>query len=86
MAADGSEAADWAIYFNNALLNTFFFLSDFVLVHGMANALAEVDVDEAHWQHLGEMAPVANDLSELTFGFAAAIFRRYVGHELTMNW
>jgi hypothetical protein len=84
-AEEGSEEADWAIYFNKALLNTFFFVSDFVPIHGMANALAEADVNEAHRQMLGEMAPVANDLSEFTFGFAAAIFRRYVGHELTMT-
>jgi len=51
----------------------------------MANALAESDVNEAHRQLLGEMAPVAHDLSEFTFGFALAIFRRYVGEELTMT-
>ncbi|MET4476737.1 hypothetical protein ABIB66_001253 [Bradyrhizobium sp. F1.13.3] len=84
-AAEESEVADWAIYFNNALLNTFFFVSDFVLVHGMANALPEADANEALHQLLGEMAPVANDLSEFTFGFAAAIFRRYVGDEITMS-
>jgi hypothetical protein len=84
-AAQGTEDADWAIYFNKALLNTFFFVSDFILVHGMANALAEPDVNEAHRQLLGEMAPVAHDLSEFTFGFALAIFRRYVGEELTMT-
>jgi hypothetical protein len=84
-AQEECEAVDWAIYCNKALLNTFFFVSDFVLVHGMANALAEADVNEAHRLLLGEMAPVANDLSEFTFGFAAAIFRRHVGHELTMT-
>jgi hypothetical protein len=84
-AAEESEEADWAVYFNSALLNTFFFVSDFVLVHGMANALSEADVNEAHRQLLGEMAPVANDLSEFTFGFAAAVFRRHVGGELTMT-
>jgi hypothetical protein len=84
-AEQGTEDADWAIYFNKALLNTFFFVSDFILVHGMANALAESDVNEAHRQLLGEMAPVAHDLSEFTFGFALAIFRRYVGEELTMT-
>jgi hypothetical protein len=82
---EGSEDEDWAVYFNKALLNTFFFVSDFVLVHGMANALAEADVNEAHKRLLGEMAPVANDLSEFTFGFAAAIFKRYVGNDLTMT-
>ena len=84
-AEQRTEDADWAIYFNKALLNTFFFVSDFILVHGMANALAESDVNEAHRQLLGEMAPVAHDLSEFTFGFALAIFRRYVGEELTMT-
>lgn len=29
-AEQGTEDADWAIYFNKALLNTFFFVSDFV--------------------------------------------------------
>jgi hypothetical protein len=81
---EGSEDEDWAVYFNKALLNTFFFVSDVVLVHGMADALAEADVNEAHKRLLGEMAPVANDLSEFTFGFAAAIFKRYVGNDLTM--
>jgi hypothetical protein len=84
-AEPDSEDADWAVYFNKALLNTFFFVSDFVLVHGMANALAETDVNEAHRQLLGEMAPVAHDLSEFTFGYALAIFRRHVGEELTMK-
>jgi hypothetical protein len=80
-----SEHADWVIYFNTALLNTFFFVSDYVLVHGLAEALGEPDVNEAHRKLLGEMAPVANDLSEFTFGFAAAIFKRHVGSELTMT-
>ena len=51
----------------------------------MANALSEADVDEAHRQLLTEMAPVAHDLSEFTFGFAVAVFRRYFGEELTMT-
>jgi fructose-specific component phosphotransferase system IIB-like protein len=73
-----SEDADWAVYFNKALLNTSFFVSDYVFVHGMADALSEPDVNEAHRKLMGEMAPVANDLSEFAFGFAAAIFKRYV--------
>ena len=77
------EAENWCIYMTPALLNSFFFVSDFVLVHGMANALNEGDVNEAHRRLLGELAPLANDLSEFTFGFAASIFRKYFGGELT---
>jgi hypothetical protein len=80
-----SEEADWAIYFNKALLNTFFFVSDFVLVHGMANSLGESDINEGHRKMLGELAPVASDLSEFTFGFAAAIFKKHFGPELVMT-
>jgi hypothetical protein len=77
------EAENWCIYMTPALLNTFFFVSDFVVVHGMANALKESDLDAAHRKLMGELKPVADDLSEFTFGFAAAMFRKYFGSELT---
>jgi hypothetical protein len=79
--SDGDDT-DWCMYLNNALLNTFFFASDFVLVHGMANAMGEPDVSEAHRKLLGDIAPIANDLSTFVFGFAEAIFIKYFG-ELT---
>jgi hypothetical protein len=79
--SDGDDT-DWCMYLNSALLNTFFFASDFVLVHGMANAMGESDVNEAHRKLLGDIAPIANDLSTFAFGFAEAIFVKYFG-ELT---
>lgn len=79
--SDGDDT-DWCIYLNDALLNTFFFVSDFVLVHGMANAMGETDVNAAHRKLLEDIAPIANDLSTFAFGFAEAIFIKYFG-ELT---
>jgi hypothetical protein len=79
--SDGDDT-DWCMYLNDALLNSFFFASDFVLIHGMANALREPDVNEAHRKLLGDIAPIANDLSTFAFGFAEAIFIKYFG-ELT---
>jgi hypothetical protein len=79
--SDGDDT-DWCIYLNDALLNSFFFASDFVLVHGMANAMGETDVNEAHRKLLGDIAPIADDLSTFAFGFAEAIFIKYFG-ELT---
>jgi hypothetical protein len=79
--SDGDDT-DWCMYLNNALLNTFFFVSDFVFVYGMASAMGETDVSEAHRKLLGDIAPIANDLSTFAFGFAEAIFIRYFG-ELT---
>jgi hypothetical protein len=79
--SDGDDT-DWCMYVNDGLLNTHFFVSDFVLVHGMANALGETDVNEAHRKLLGDIAPIASDLSTFAFGFAEAIFIKYFG-ELT---
>jgi hypothetical protein len=79
--SDGDDT-DWCMYLNDALLNTFFFASDFVLVHGMTNAMGETDVNEAHRKLLGDIAHIANDLSTFAFGFAEAIFIKYFG-ELT---
>jgi hypothetical protein len=76
------DDTDWCMYLNDALLNTFFFVSDFVLVHGMTHAMGETDVNEAHRKLLGDIAPIANDLSTFAFGFAEAIFVKYFG-ELT---
>jgi hypothetical protein len=81
-----SEETDWSVFFNKALLNTFFFVSDYVMVHAVTQALNETDVNVAHEKLLGELAPIAADLSEFTFGFAAAIFKRYINDkELLMT-
>jgi hypothetical protein len=44
--------------------------------------MGEHDVNEAHRKLLGDIAPVANDLSTFAFGFAEAVFVKYFG-ELT---
>jgi hypothetical protein len=44
--------------------------------------MGETDVNEAHRKLLGDIAPIANDLSTFAFGFAEAIFKKYFG-ELT---
>jgi hypothetical protein len=48
----------------------------------MANAMGDLDVNEAHRKLLGDIAPIANDLSTFAFGFAEAIFIKHFG-ELT---
>ena len=81
VTSDGDDT-DWCMYLESTLLNTFFFASDFVIVHGMAKALGETDINEAHRKLLGDLAPIANDLSTFAFGFAEAIFKKHFG-ELT---
>ena len=52
----------------------------------ITDALNQTDVNAAHEKLLGDLAPTANDLSEFTFGFAKAIFQKYINpHELVMT-
>jgi hypothetical protein len=74
---------EWAIYFTQGLLNCCFFMSDMAIAHGMAEALGENDVLQAHQRLLPKLRPIANQLSEFTFGFAAAVFKKYAGHQLS---
>jgi hypothetical protein len=86
VANNDGEDIDWSIFFNRALLNTCFFVSDFVLVHGIANEMKEANLNDAHRKLLGDLAHTANDLSEFTFGFAKAIFQKYISKtELVMT-
>jgi hypothetical protein len=81
-----SHEMDWSIFFNQALLNVSFFVSDFVVIHGVMDILKETDVDEAHKKLLNPLAAIANDISEVTFGFAKLMFQRYINNkELLMT-
>ncbi len=85
LTADSGDM-DWSIFFNQGLLNTFFFVSDYMFVHGITKDLNETDVNVAHQKLLGNLSYLANDLSEFTFGFAKAIFQRYINDkELLMT-
>jgi hypothetical protein len=77
------EPEDWNWYLTTNLLNTFFFVSDFVMAHGMMNAAGETDLLEAHRKILGELGPVASELSEFTGAFIEAILRKHFGTEMT---
>jgi hypothetical protein len=84
---DGGDQGDGDhVFFNRALLNTVFFVADYVFVHGITSALKETDVNVARQKLLSDMAPTTNDLSEFTFGFAKAIFQKYINpDELVMT-
>jgi hypothetical protein len=77
-AKAGGEDADWSVFFNQALLNVSFFVSDFVVIHGVMDILKESDVNEAHRKLLNPLHAIALDISEVTFGFAKLMFQKYI--------
>lgn len=86
-AANSKDVSDeeWAIYVSLGLMNCFFFMSDMVIAHSMTEALGFKDVNEAHRVLLPKLGPVANQLSEFMYAFSAAMFRKYVGDEMSLT-
>jgi hypothetical protein len=81
-----SEDLDWSVFFQQGLLNTSFFVSDFVMVHGIKDILGESDVNKAHENLLMPLHAIAFDISEVTSGFAKLLFQKYINkHELVMT-
>lgn len=72
----------WSIYMSSGLLNCFFHASDLVIAHGISKAVGERDLLASHAKLLNALGPISNELSELIFGFMAAIFRKHVGEEM----
>lgn len=85
VAGDAMDEADWGVYFTTTLLNTFFFVSDYVFSHGIANAVQGATVAEAPEKLLMSLAPIANDVSEVAYDFARALFVKYLGPEVGMT-
>jgi hypothetical protein len=73
-----SEPADWSWYLTPKQLNTFYFVSDFVIAHAMMTSIGEKDLNKAHEKIMRQLAPVANNLNEFTGAFSAAVLGKYV--------
>jgi hypothetical protein len=54
-AAHEKDDDDWAVYFTRTQLNCFFFMSDFVIAHGMTAAAGETDILAGHKKILNDL-------------------------------
>lgn len=85
IASGDTEEWDWGVYFSRTLLNSFFFVSDYVFLHGIAGTVGEADFVAGYQKLLMSLGPTAYDLSEVAFGFTAAALKKHVGQEITMT-
>lgn len=81
IASGDTEEWDWGVYFSRTLLNSFFFVSDYVFLHGIAGTVGEADFVAGYQKLLMSLGPTAYDLSEVAFGFTAAALKKHVGQE-----
>jgi hypothetical protein len=72
----------WNWYFSDALMNSFFFASDLVILHGMTNATGEPDLIQAHIKVMDEVRLNREPMLEFILAFIGALWKHRFGLEM----
>jgi hypothetical protein len=82
-AADSSWDDDWNWYFSNSNFNSFYFMSDFVVMHGILNTVGETDLVTAHKKIMADMSHVSENITQFIMSLTAAFWVKHFGSEMT---
>jgi hypothetical protein len=75
--------AEWNWYFSHSGYNSFYFLSDFVIMHGILNAVGETDLVVAQEKIMTEVRSVSENMSQFIMALTAAFWLEHFGAEMT---
>jgi len=82
-ANDAAWDNDWNWYFSKSNLNSFYFLSDFVVMHGIARSVGETDLITAQKKIMAEVKTASQAMTELIKSLTALFWRKHFGSEMT---
>jgi hypothetical protein len=81
-AADNDWDGDWNWFFSHHNFNSFYFLSDVVILHGIMNAVGETDLVKAQKKIMVEVRQVSEDMIQFIMSLTAALWVKYFGSEM----
>jgi hypothetical protein len=82
-AADSNFDGDWNWFFSRHNYNSFYFMSDVVILHGILNAVGETDLVAAQKKVMGEVQHVSEDMTQFIMALTAAMWMKHFGPEMT---
>lgn len=74
---------DWSFYFAQSGFNSLFFISDFVIMHGIYKKIGESDWDAGQEKIMSEVVRATNNIVEFAKAFTVAVWRKHFGEEMT---
>jgi hypothetical protein len=80
---DKNSDNDWNWYFSTATWNSFYFASDFVVLHGILTSLGETDRVETQEKIMDEVKKVSGHMMVLLNALTEAFLVKYFGLEMT---
>jgi hypothetical protein len=82
-ANDKNWDNDWNWYFSEATWNSFYFASDFVILHGILTSIGETDLVKAQQKIMDEVKHVSGHMMALLYALMEAFLAKYFGPEMT---
>jgi hypothetical protein len=82
-ASDAAWDNDWNWFFSHSGYNSFYFPSDFIIMHGMLTAVGETDLITAHEKIMAEVRWVSENMSQFIMALTAAFWQKHFGSEMT---
>jgi hypothetical protein len=80
---DTVSDADWNWYFSHSGYNSFYFLSDLVMMHGMLGAVGETDLIAAQDKLTAEVSSVSENMSQFITALTTALWTTHFGAGIT---
>jgi hypothetical protein len=82
-ASDKDWDNDWNWYLPPALVNSFYFASDFVILHGILNAIGETNLIEAQKKIMDEVQKVSIHMDNFLLALSEAILAKHFDWKMT---
>jgi len=80
---DSNWDADWNWFFSRHNFNSFYFMSDVVILHGILNAIGETDLIAAQKRIMAEVRQVSEDMTQFIMALTASIWVKHFGPQMT---
>lgn len=74
-AADAKSDGEWNWYFSKSNFNSFYFMSEFIILHGILKEIGEPDLISAQERLMVEIKTALNEMTTLIMALTAAIWR-----------
>jgi hypothetical protein len=82
LANSDLDEGDWSFYFAQTGFNSLFFISDFVIMHGIYKKIGESDWDAGQERIMSEVTRATNNIVEFAKAFTVAVWRKHFGEEM----
>lgn len=81
-AADPAWDKAWNWYFSGSNYNSFYFPSEFVVLHGIMNAIGEPHLVSAQTRIMQELQAVSEAMMDFIMSFTLAVWQKHFGDEM----